>query len=401
MASKMIRWCLTTSEHYNSLETKEPNFLYFLDDTREIYRGEIEYTNSVCIVEELPELAAKGKLYIMSTNLEGKIWDGSQWKTVIPAVSDTLTDDDVANGTVSGEAIKTYVGKKVEEITSSMITELTTDKVTLASKITVKGQTIGSYKDGDEILPGETLTNILKKQFAKQIPPTYNAPTMSMSPSNQIVESGTMVNPNITASYDKRDGGDVTNYKLDRVVNEEPTTVVNGNSIEPYQQEQIKVEDGILLKFIGTIDYAAGPIKEDNLGEPYPNTSIKAGKLTNTITYTGQRKTFYGRDLQTAAPNKSADVRALSQNVLNAGNGTKLTIKISVGDKRVTFAYPATLRDVSSVISSALNLNVKDTFVKTLVNVEGANGYKHIQYKVYTYIPAIPFATTDTYTVTI
>lgn len=401
MTNNMVRWCLTTSAYYNSLEVKEPNFLYFLDDTKEIYRGEIEYTSSVYIVDQLPELAAKGKLYIISTTLEGKIWNGTQWKTVIPAVSSTLTDEDVANGTVTGEAIKAYVGKKISEITQGMVTELSTDKVTLASKIMVKGQTLGSYKDGDEIPIGETLTNILKKQMAKQIPPTYNAPTMSMSPSSQSLESGTNVNPTVTSSYNKRDGGEVTNYKLERIVNGQSTAVINGNSIQPYEQEQIMVQDGGLLKFTASIDYAAGPIKEDNLGDPYPSTSIKAGKLTNTITYTGQRKTFYGKDQQTVAANNSAGVRSLPQNVLNASNGTKLTINIAKGDKRVTFAYPATLRDVSSVLSSALNLNVKDTFVKTLIEVEGANGYNPIQYKVFTYIPAIPFASSDTYTVTI
>lgn len=401
MSSNMVRWCLTTSAYYNSLERKEPNFLYFLDDTKEIYRGEIEYTSSVYIVDQLPDLAAKGKLYILSSNLEGKVWDGSQWKTVIPGVSNTLTDDEVFDGTVTGEAIKAYVGKKISDITQGMVTELSTDKVTLASKITVKGQTLGSYKDGDEILPGETLTSILKKQFAKQIPPTYNAPTMSMSPSNQTVESGTNVNPTVTSTYNKRDGGDITNYKLERIENGQSTAVVNGSSIQPYQQPEIMVQDGGLLKFTATIDYADGPIKQDNLGEPYPSTSIKAGKLSNTITYTGQRKTFYGKDKQTTAATSSEHVRGLQQSVMNATNGTKLTINIAQGDTRVTFAYPATLRDVSSVLSSALNLNVKDTFVKTTVDVEGANGYNPIRYKVYTYIPAIPFASSDTYTVTI
>lgn len=401
MSINAIRWCLTTSSYYNSLQRKEPNFVYFLDDTKEIYRGEVDYTSSVYIVDELPELAAKGKIYILSSNLEGKIWNGSEWRTVIPAVSTTLTDDDVFNGTVTGEAIKEYVGRKVSDLTLGMVTELTTDKVTLATKITVKGQTLGSYKDGDEIPVGATLTSILKKQFAKQIPPTYNAPSMTMSPSNQTVESGSMVNPTITASFNKRDAGELSNYKLDRLENGQSTTVVNSNTIQPYQQEQIMVKDGSLLKFTATIDYLDGPIKEDNLGEPYPSTSIKAGKISNTITYTGQRKTFYGKDKQTIVASTSDQVRALSQSVMNASNGTKLVINISEGDTRVTFAYPAKLRDVTSVISSALNLNVKDTFVKSTVQVAGMNGYEPIEYKVYSYIPAIPFASSDTYTVTI
>ena len=397
----MIKWILTTAEKYAGLSVKDNNALYFLEDTREIYRGELEYTNSVNIVEELPNFAAKGKLYILSDTLEGKVYNGSEWKTVIPSISDVLTDEAVENGVVTGEAIKDYVTKKIADMTSGMVTELDTDKVTLTTRIPVIGQTLGSYKDGDFIEAGETLTTILKKQFAKQIPPTYSTPSFSMTPSNQSVESGTLVNPTVNGTFTKRDAGDVTEYKLVRLYNGNSETVLTKATIEQYMQPEITVEDGGNLKFTGTVNYAQGPVKNDNLGLPYPTGQIKAGTLSQTITYTGQRKAFYGRDNQSEAAAESSEIRSLPQNVLNPVNGTKLTISIQSGDSRVTFAYPAALRDVTSVMSSALNLNVKDTFQKTLVDVEGANGYKATQYKVYTYIPAIPFATSDTYTITI
>lgn len=399
--SMMVKWCLTTSAYYNSLETKEPNFLYFLDDTKEIYRGDVEYTNAVNIVDEYPELAAKGKLYVLSSTLESKIWTGTEWKTVSPGVSTVLTDEDVVNGTVTGEAVKAYVGQKVRDIVAGMTTELDTDKIFLASAISVKGQTLGSYKDGDTIEVGTTLTSLLKKQFAKQIPPTYTTPTYSMSPGDQTVESGSFVNPTINGSYNQNDGGDITSYVLSRLYDNQSEDVVNATSIKSYTQPQIMVKDGASLKYTGVVRYADGPIKNDNLGDPYPSTSIKANQLTRTCTYTGKRKCFYGRDKVATKADTSEAVRALPQNVMGPGNGTKLTISILAGDTRVSFAYPANLRDVSSVVSSALNLNVKDTFTKELVDVEGANGYDAMQYKVYTYIPAIPFASSDTYTVTI
>lgn len=399
--SMMVKWCLTTSAYYNSLETKEPNFLYFLDDTKEIYRGDVEYTSAVNVVDEYPEFAAKGKLYVLSSTLETKTWNGTEWKTVAPGVSTVLTDDDVQNGTVTGEAVKAYVGQKVRDIVSGMATELDTDKVFLASPISVLGQTLGSYKDGDTIEAGTTLTSLLKKQFAKQIPPTYTAPSFSMSPGDQSVESGSLVTPTISGSYNQQDGGAITSYVLTRLYDGSSEEVVNDTTLKTYSQPQIMVKDGASLKYTGVLKYADGPIKNDNLGEPYPDTSIKANQFTRTCTYTGKRKCFYGRDKESAAADTSDAVRALPQNVMAPAAGTKLTISILAGDTRVTFAYPANLRDVNSVVSSALNLNVKDTFTKELVDVEGANGYNVMQYKVYTYIPAIPFASSDTYTVTI
>lgn len=397
----MLKWILATSSYYNSLEEKDAGALYFLEDTQEIYRGAVEYTNSVVFTDELPELAAKGKIYVKNDTYESSVWTGTEWKTVIPQIHTVLDDNVVCNGLVTGEGIKAYVTKKVAEIVSGGDIDLTTDNVVTTREIQVKGQTLGSYKDGDTIPIGENLTTILTKQFAKQIPPTYSAPSYSISPGNSNHESGSEINFTVGGTFTQRDAGALQNYKLVRTVNGANTDVVTGAAIQNFVQPNIQVIDGGGIKFTGTVTYADGAIKNDNLGMPYPTGSIKAGSLTSSFTVTGQRKTFYGRDTGKTPCNDSNTVRALPQNTLNAGNGTKLTIAIKTGDTRVTFAYPANLRDVTSVVSTALNLDVKDTFEKQTIDVEGANGYNPIQYKVYTYIPAIPFASNDTYTVTI
>lgn len=399
--SMTIQWILTTSAYYNSLENKNPNALYFLEDSQEIYRGTTEYTNSVIFVDELPEFAAKGKVYVNNETHECTVWNGMEWKTIIPEIHSELNDEEEFNGLATGEAIKAYVTRKVSEIVAGGGVDLTADNVVTTREIQVKGQTLGSYGDGDVIPSGESLMNILAKQFAKQIPPTYSAPSYSISPGNQNHESGSLINFNVSGSFTQRDAGALTNYTLTRTVNGTNTEVKNTTTIEQHREENMMVIDGGGIKFTGKVTYADGVIKNDNLGTPYPTGSIKAGSITQAFTITGQRKVFYGKDKLTVACASSADVRALSQSALNPGNGTKLTISIAEGDTRVTFAYPATLRDAQSVVSTALNLDVKGTFVKELVDVEGANGYDPIQYKVFTYIPAIPFASSDTYTVTI
>ncbi len=88
--------------------------------------------------------------------------------------------------------------------------------------------------------------------------------------------------------------------------------------------------------------------------------------------------------------------------VLNPSNGTTFTISIPVGAVKVTFAYPASLRDVTSVIYvEGLGADVKGAFTKTLVDVEGASGYTAISYKVYTFVPVEAFGATATYNVTV
>jgi hypothetical protein len=95
-------------------------------------------------------------------------------------------------------------------------------------------------------------------------------------------------------------------------------------------------------------------------------------------------------------------VRGLSTSSLNPGNGTAFTINIPSGATHVSFAYPASLREVSTVkYVEGLNSEVKDVFTEASINVAGANGYSPIPYRVYTMIPAEPFSEAATYNVTI
>ena len=101
-------------------------------------------------------------------------------------------------------------------------------------------------------------------------------------------------------------------------------------------------------------------------------------------------------------------IRGLAKSTSSAaGAGTKLTVDIPVGAKSVVFAYPATLRDVSSVIDSATKYEIKSSFntdtagAALSVDVEGANSYTAKTYKVYYSNFANPTTDANSYVVTI
>ena len=99
----------------------------------------------------------------------------------------------------------------------------------------------------------------------------------------------------------------------------------------------------------------------------------------------------------------SATIRGLSGKA-NAkwSNGKTFTISIPVGAKAVIFAYPATLRDVTSVKDvNGLSAEVKSAFVKSTLSVEGANAYAGADYKVYVSEFAEAVQKANTYNVTI
>ena len=104
----MLNWYYVTKAQYTAAATHSSDNLYFLSDTKEIYRGDDLFTQSVIMYTgELPTAPAVGQLYINETTLEGKTYTGTAWKTVIKAVADTVTAD--GTNPVSGKAVAAYV----------------------------------------------------------------------------------------------------------------------------------------------------------------------------------------------------------------------------------------------------------------------------------------------------
>jgi len=294
------------------------------------------------------------------------------------------------------------IGPTAEKM-QEVIGALNTSSIKLSENIIFNGVEQGSYKDGDQMTAGDTLTAILKNFAQKANPVSYLAPVFGISPNNQTVESGTFITPAIVPSYTQRDAGALNRYLLQLVTGgSAPITLVNGTALQTYNQASIQIQDGTCLEYTATGFYDEGATKLNNMGQPIPAGKILAGSLTDVLRYTGVRQVFYGADTSGSTPATSAEIRTLNGKGLNPGNGTSFTIHIPAGTKRILFAYPSSLRDVSTVKYLELgNGEMKDTFQKLSLNVEGANGYSAINYKVFLYTPEIPFGSTATYNIKI
>ena len=168
--------------------------------------------------------------------------------------------------------------------------------------------------------------------------------------------------------------------------------------------DELTVGDATSYAITATATHGEGAVPVTNLGNEYAAGKIAAGNKSKTTgKITGYRNSFYGTLEAKDGEVNSALVRSLSGKsgkALAAGNSFNLAIP--VGAIRVVFAYPATLRDVSSVQDvNGMNAEVKTAFTKTVVSVEGANGYQAIDYKVYVMDMANANDTANTYKVTI
>ena len=113
------------------------------------------------------------------------------------------------------------------------------------------------------------------------------------------------------------------------------------------------------------------------------------------------RGIFYGTSADGTLYNTSALVRSLDNKLLGKGKGATFTIDIPAGTKTVVIAIPATMSLADVKFRESMNMGVLSTFNVSNVNVEGANGYTAIGYKVYQYTAPTSFSQLSHYDVTV
>ena len=272
-------------------------------------------------------------------------------------------------------------------------------------------ETFGKYvpSGGKVTVPanGDSLLDVLLNAFATDSNPSITQPSVSINSSSfKAYEVGTNVTPSYTAtlnpgSYQYGPATGITATSWSVVDNAaEPNTLTTASGSFP----QMQVVDGTSYSITATASYGAGAIPNTALGQEYADGQIKAGSKSATKgTITGYRNGFYGTTTsQSSGTFESENIRALTATNKAVTAGTVWNISIPVGARSVIFAYPATIRDVTSVLdANGLNAEIKTAFTQVQAQVAGANGYNPIEYKVYYTNYANANDTQNTYKVTI
>lgn len=277
--------------------------------------------------------------------------------------------------------------------------EVINDGDELSNSVTVElgaNGTLGGYKTGDSIAAGTPIETVIKKLLAKQVPPTYTQPSISIANNSGTAfgnyEIGTLVTPNVKTTFTKNDAGALTEISI---LKNGSSVATSDNSPATYNEDAQTLSSTISFSAIAT--YEQGPVKNDNLGDPYPSTRIAAGtKTSSALKYTPYRQGYFYGVLDTTsanAPLNSAIIRACTKK--NGAYASNDVISISAASvanrKRIFVACPANKTGVKKVIMpSAMNADCTADFVKqsTTVMVEGANGYTAEAYNVWIYEPA-------------
>lgn len=276
------------------------------------------------------------------------------------------------------------------------------EDLTITANIGV--QTVGSSGSKSLDTTGKNLKQVLDLIMAQEKNPTIQQPFASLSvPQIGSYEVGTSVTPSYTLTlnpgsyqYGPATGVTATAYTVD----DNSTSEAQNTSTGSFPAFTVTDETTYFLS--GNITHTAGAIPLTNLGNEYAAGAIQAGtKITSSSNITGYRNSFYG-----TVTNKntvtSDIIRGLTKTNKALANGNTFSVSIPVGALRVIIAYPATLRDVTSIKDvNGLNAEIKSGFTQSTIAVEGNNGYTAINYKVYTLDFANPNDTANTYSVQI
>lgn len=260
--------------------------------------------------------------------------------------------------------------------------------------------------NGQATIPstGKNLKEVFNAIFVQEKNPTITQPSVNLTFAQaKAYEVGTSVTPEYSASlnagsyqYGPATGVTATAWEITDTAGHSATTA-SGSF------DAVTVADDTNYTIIAKATHTEGAVPKTNVGNDYAAGKIASGTKTKTSSaITGYRNSFYGT-VESKDTVTSAIVRGLSGKSGKAlANGATFNVSIPVGALRVIIAYPATLRDVTSIQDvNGMSAEIKPSFAKSTVQVEGANGATAIDYKVYTLDYANANDAANTYKVTI
>ena len=269
----------------------------------------------------------------------------------------------------------------------------------LKENIIVRGQH-GAFQDGEVLVAGTRVHDVLQGLLDDTFERPYIFPTLELTGVGENIEVGNTVSISLVPVFTQNDAGPLTRFVLERSISGgDFVTLYDTDHIVTHTEPSVSIIDSPnILSFRATAWFEEGKIKYSN-GEEVEG-HIEAGSISTRLTISGIRKCFYGAESGITFPVENGNqVRALPESTtFGVENGSIVPVTIEPGTTRITFAYPAYVRDIQKITSKKLGYDIKDVFEKTSLRVQGYNGYQDIEYKIYTYIPDTGYPSDDIYT---
>ena len=140
-----------TQAQYDALATKNPNYLYFTSDTKKLYKGADDYTDSLMTTATVGASGVAGKIYLESSTGQVKVYVDNAWKTIsYPMSNSTFDNTNASSVTVPSQTavvdyVESVIGGEGGQILGSI--EQKMNGTTAVSGVITATQTNGTTYD--------------------------------------------------------------------------------------------------------------------------------------------------------------------------------------------------------------------------------------------------------------
>ena len=127
MENSLVKFYTCEAISFNALEEKDKNALYFVTDTRTIYKGETPFGGgSFEVVKTYPTKGKVNTLYLNTEEGSAQFWNGTNFVTVVPSILKNIDTSEALKNKQSlptAQAIIDYVAGEVAKIDKAGVTQ--------------------------------------------------------------------------------------------------------------------------------------------------------------------------------------------------------------------------------------------------------------------------------------
>lgn len=276
---------------------------------------------------------------------------------------DVVTDAELAD---KGYATTQEIEEKGYLTEHQDISHLATQKF-VEDKIANLQPSDGGMTEGERAQLNKNTSDIEIIINAIDTPPSYTKPTFSMSANPNTIQHNTDTSITINPSYKRNDAGVATHYTLWK-----NGVVLYDEDDAPSYVDTAKADHNTTITYTATITYADGDVKNTTLGVPYPETSIKSGIISSSVSVKAYALSYYGViDKSDLTDN---DISSLTSRL---ATNKSYTYTVNLSEQRIVYMYPQSFGTLTS-IKDANNFDYINSYTRTTTTYNNVDYYIYI-----------------------
>lgn len=296
---------IKTLQEYNDIDNKDNNTFYFIEDASQIFRGSNSFSKSYRSIDDFPTTNILDNIiYIKKSNLQMKIYDGTNWIEISKPILDIIDDDINNNDSLpTKSSIINYMNSKY----ISSIDDFNVNNKIVTPKALDEHTTSTITEDFDNIKNKLTTAEAVKTYTESVFPTTGFIDDITYDKDGKLYIKNTIEDASKTIILEKQ----LISMKYDSVKN----AIVYKNGLG--EEIDVKIPIGKLIK------------------------STSCNDITNTLTITYDDDSTIDIDLsvlfESLTEATGDHIQSISKNNINEFNNTAVTFDIYLNDFLINY----------------------------------------------------------------